>query len=154
MTNNLNITRRKTEKLSVLVVDDESDIRETLKMFLEMMEVFNFIVEASNGADALAKCQVQKFDVIITDLMMPKVKGIEFVQNFKQYEKSKGIKKPTPIIILSANITSDEVKQAINMGVKHALTKPCTAEDFVEKMNEVLIKDLRDKVIVKQSAAG
>ena len=72
------------EKLSILIVDDEDDVRETLKMFIEMMKVFEFIVEARDGSEATRKCQNQKFDLIITDLMMPNVRGIEFIQNFKQ----------------------------------------------------------------------
>ncbi len=78
----MKIELRPNQKLSVLVVDDEADIRETLRMFLEMMEVFTFIVEAVDGSDGFKKAQNQQFDFIITDLMMPKVKGIEFIENY------------------------------------------------------------------------
>ena len=78
---------------------------------------------------------------------MPKVKGIEFVENFKQREK-KDKKKNTPIILLSANITGEEVQRAMAYGVKYALTKPCTAEDFTSKIKEVLFKERREKLKV------
>lgn len=136
------------EKLSILVVDDEEDIRGTLKMFLEMMEVFDFIVEAKDGAEAIRKCQNQKFDVIITDLMMPNIKGIDFIQNFRAQEKREKIENPTPIVILSANITGDEVKKAIQLGIKYVVTKPCSAEEFINKTTEVLVKHKRGKVKV------
>ena len=141
---------RKNEKLSVLVVDDEGDIRETLCTFLEMMEIFDFIVQAKDGSDATRRCQNQQFDLIITDLIMPNVRGLEFIQNLKHQEKRQKIEKPTPIIILSANLTGDEVKKAIEMGIRYVIAKPCRAEEFINKVTEVLSKYKRDKVkIVK-----
>lgn len=134
------------EKLSILIVDDEEDIRGTLKMFLEMMEVFDFIVEAKDGSEAIRKCQNQKFDVIITDLLMPNIRGIEFIQNFKAQEKREKVENPTPILILSANITGDEVKKAIQFGIKYVITKPCSAEEFINKITEVLVKHKRNKI--------
>lgn len=139
---------RAGEKLSVLVVDDEADIRETLVMFLEMMDIFSFIVQADDGSDAFRKCQNQKFDLIVTDLMMPKMRGIELIRSFKAYEKKQKIEEPTPFIILSANITGDEVKKALHFGVKYLVTKPCTAEAFVQKVTEVLAREKKDKVKV------
>ena len=134
------------EKLSILVVDDEDDIRETLKMFLEMMEVFDFIVEAKDGSEAIRKCQNQKFDVIVTDLLMPNVRGIEFIQNYRAQEKRERKENPTPIIILSANVTGEEVTKAIHFGIKYVVTKPCTAEEFISKVTDVMVKHCREKI--------
>jgi YesN/AraC family two-component response regulator len=143
------IELRPGQKLSVLVVDDEDDIRETLRMFLEMMEVFTFIVEASDGSDALRKTENQKFDLIVTDLMMPKVRGIQFIEKHRREEKKANENGPfTPFVILSANVTGEEVQKAIHFGVKHVITKPCSAEDFVKKIQEVLVKEVRSKIKV------
>jgi CheY-like chemotaxis protein len=141
------VTLKPGNKLSVMVVDDEEDIRETLKMFLEMMDLFTFIVEAEDGSDGLRKAENQSFDLIITDLMMPKVRGIELIQKLRSYEEKKGEYR-TPIAILSANVTSEEVQKAIHFGVKYVVTKPCSAEDFVEKVQNILIKEKRDKIKV------
>jgi YesN/AraC family two-component response regulator len=141
----LGLSLKSGHRLSVLIVDDEADIRETLKMFLEMMEVFTFIVEASDGSDAFQKVQRQQFDLIITDLMMPKVKGIELIQNIKKHEKKENLTE-TPIIILSANITGDSVVEALQLGVKTALTKPCKTDDFIDKVEEMLLKFKKNKV--------
>lgn len=141
----MDLELRTGEKLSVMIVDDEEDIRETLRMFLDILNLFTFIIEAHDGADALQKCANQSFDLIITDLMMPKVKGIEFVESFKQRER-KDKRKNTPIILLSANITGEEVQRAMAYGVKYALTKPCTADDFTTKVKEVLFKERREKL--------
>lgn len=127
-------------------MDDEDDIRETLRMFLEMMELFTFIVEAKDGADAFQKAQNQNFDLIITDLLMPRVRGIEFIENYFNFEENKRIEKKTPFIILSANVTGEEISKAIELGVRNVVTKPCTAEDFIQKVSEVLRKYKREKI--------
>ncbi len=145
----MEIQLKPNEKLNVLVVDDQEDIRDTLKMFLEMMTCFTFVIEAKDGADAYRKCQVQRFDLIITDLMMPIVKGIDFIQNYQALEtRNHPDDSKTPIIILSANVTGDEVKRAIGYGVKYVVTKPCTAEEFIAKVSEALIKHKKNKIKV------
>jgi two-component system response regulator YesN len=134
------------EKLTVLVVDDENDIRETLVTFLEMMEVFSFVIQAANGSEASMKLKNQEVDLLITDLMMPKIKGIDLVQILKEQDERK--KTNTPVMILSGNITGEEVQKAIHFGVKYVMTKPCTAEQFIKKVEEIIVKDLRSKVKV------
>ena len=145
----MKIVPKQGQRLSVLVVDDEADIREALVTFLEMMECFSFIVEAKDGQDAFLKYQNQSFDLIVTDLIMPKASGIDLIMNIKKVEKTREAK--TPIMILSANLTSEEVQKALAFGVKFALTKPCTAQAFMDKISEILSKTKRDKVKVLES---
>ena len=78
---------------------------------------------------------------------MPKVEGVEFIQKIKAYEKSKGFQS-TPIIILSGNITGENVTKAREAGVKYALTKPCSTDDFTGKIIEVLKKYHPEKIEV------
>lgn len=145
---------RKGEKLSVLVVDDESDIRDTLVTFLEMMELFTIIVQSPDGSEASMKLKNMKFDFVITDLMMPKVKGIELIERVKREDKINKREYPTPVMILSANVTSQDVQKALHFGVKYVLTKPCTAEQFMNKVGDVIRKDLRHKVKVLKNEEG
>ncbi len=154
MSNNPVFNLRPNEKLSVLIVDDEADIRETIRMFLEMMEIFTFIVEASNGAEALQKTQIQKFDLIITDLVMPKMTGADFVKNYRTYEHRIRCAKETPIVILSANVTNQELKKAIEFGVKNILTKPCEANQFMNQIQSVLLKKYKEKFIFKKAQSA
>lgn len=140
----MKFTRKANEKISVLVVDDEPNIRDTLITFLDMMEIFTTIVQASDGAEASLKLKNQTFDLVITDLMMPKVKGIELVERIIREDKSNKTK--TPIMILSGNVTSEEVEKALAFGVKYVLTKPCTAEQFMEKVETVLQRELKNKI--------
>lgn len=138
------------EKLSVMVVDDEKDIREMITEFLEMLDIFNFIIQAEDGSDALRRCQIQRFDLIITDIQMPKLKGIDLIRKIKFDEKRLKVETPTPLIILSANLTGEDVKSAIAMGVKNVVAKPCTADEFLEKVSTVLLKEKKDKVRIKK----
>lgn len=139
---------KQNEKLNVLVVDDEDDIRDTLITFLEMMEIFTSILQSSDGFDASLKIKNQSFDFIITDLMMPKVKGIELVERIKREDKMAKKSPGTPVLILSANLTGEEVQKALQFGVKYVLTKPCTADQFMQKVEEIIKKELRHKVKV------
>ncbi len=139
---------RKNQKLSVLIVDDEADIRDTLATFLDMMGIFTSIVQSPDGSDATFKLKNQNFDFIITDLMMPKVKGIELVERITREDTIAKKSSGTLIMILSANVTDIEVKKALHFGVKYVMTKPCTAEQFMQKVDEVIIKELRHKVKV------
>jgi len=77
--------------------------------------------------------------------MMPKVKGIELIESIKKHEESTG-QPATPIIILSANITGENVTQGMEMGVKYALKKPCRTDDFTGKVENILLKYKKDKV--------
>lgn len=141
----MKIERLSTTKLSVLIVDDEEDIRETLKTYLEMTELFTSVVEAKDGADAYTKTQNQTFDLIILDLLMPKVNGLTFAENLQKSDIKKPVKERASVILLSGSITSGELKQAIELGVKNILTKPCSAQDFTQKVQEVLLKEKRYK---------
>ena len=142
----MKIERLATTKLSVMIVDDEEDVRETLKAYLEMMELFTSIVEAIDGGDAFTKTQNQRFDLVITDLLMPKVNGITFVENLTRSEIAKPLKEKTSLILLSGSITSSELAQDMKAGVKNVLTKPCSAQDFAKRVKEVLISEKPNKV--------
>ena len=147
----MEISLRPNEKLSVLIADDEMDIRETLVAFLEMMDCFTFIIQAVDGQEAFNKYQNQSFDFIITDLQMPKMRGIELIQNIKRDCQRKKVDM-IPTMILSANVTGDEVQKAVAFGVKYVMTKPCTAEQFIDKVQEVIRKEFRQKVKITEGS--
>lgn len=140
----MELSARYGETLSVLIVDDEPEIRELLRSLLEVMGCWNFIVEAESGNQALLKTQNQKFDLVITDLSMPKTSGLDFIRSFRLAEKAKGIK--TPLLILSAYLTDEGINRAKAMGVKHILTKPCATEAFIDKVGSILKKEKGEKL--------
>lgn len=139
----MSLAAHPTSKIHVLLVDDDDDIRESLSDILKDMKLFSTVVEAKDGSDAFQKFNNQNFDFIITDLSMPKVSGLEFIKNMS----SSTSKKMPPIVILSGNVTGIEVQQALKMGVKYVLVKPCTEEQFIEKVEEVAKKEIPFKLI-------
>lgn len=142
----MKVTPRMGEKLSVLVVDDEPEILELLHSFLEVMKCWDFIVQAKDGKEAIQKIQNQRFDLVITDLNMPRAGGLELIQTLFNQEKDKPYQ--TPILVLSANITGDNLKTVSTMGVKYALTKPCSSNSFIEKVTMILKREKRQKIKV------
>lgn len=136
------------KKLSVLVVDDDEPIREILVSFLEYMEIFSYIVEATDGSEAFNKFKNQEFDIVITDVMMPKTDGLKLIKNIKDAEKTSG-QNPCSIVVLSGQLTDKEVATAIGCGVKHVLAKPCKSDTFVKKIKDILAKECKEKVTLK-----
>ena len=139
------------KKLSVLVVDDDEPIREILVSFFEYMEIFTHIIEACDGSEAFNKFKNQEFDIVITDVMMPKTDGLKFIKNIKDSEKMSGLS-PCSIVVLSGQLTDKEVSTAVGYGVKHVLAKPFKSQIFVKKIKDILLKECRDKILVKPKA--
>lgn len=138
------VTTNPGSKLHVLLIEDEQEVRESLAEILTDMEIFSTVVQAIDGKDGLNKYQKQNFDLIITDLAMPKVSGIEVIRNLYNDK----LKAPPPVIILSGSLTGMDVQKAIKLGVKYVLVKPCTEEQIVGKVEEVLANDVGRKVMI------
>lgn len=136
-------------KIHVLVIDDDIDIRESLADILDELNIFTSIVQASNGIDAVQKMLNQKFDLIITDLAMPKMSGLDFIKKLNK----DNFKLINSTVLLSGSLTCIEVQEAIKLGVKNVIVKPCSEEDFVTKVTKVLSETASNKVrLIKKSA--
>src|SRR4051812_23558850 len=93
---------------NILIIDDEKAIRKTLSEILSY-EGYK-IDEAADGEEGLKKLREKEFDVILCDIKMPKVDGIEFL------EKSKDINGDTPIIMISGHGTIETAVEAVKKG--------------------------------------
>lgn len=124
------------KKYSVLIIDDEQEIREPIVSFLECMECWQFIIQAADGHQAFIKAQRQKFDLIIADLQMPKWSGVDFIKHLRQLEK--GNDYTTPILFFSGNFTEEAIKIAMEFKVKYFLAKPFSGEKFLAKVEEIM----------------
>ena len=100
----------------ILVVDDETPIRRTLRDILEF-EGYE-VEEASDGLECIAKVQKEKFDVIITDIKMPKMDGIEAL------ERLQILSPETPVIMVSGHGTIDTAVEAVKKGAFDFISKP------------------------------
>jgi DNA-binding response OmpR family regulator len=100
----------------ILLVEDEPSLRQVYEVILST-EPYD-ITTASNGQEALDACAATTFDLILLDLMMPTVSGIEFLERYT----SEGYT-PSKIIVLSNVSTSSELTKAMNLGVYKNILK-------------------------------
>lgn len=138
----------------ILIVDDEISIRETLKEILEY-EGYQ-VIEASNGEDAYNLVKETNFDVVLCDIKMPKMDGMEFLG--KAMEIAPGL----PIIMISGHGSMDTAIEATRIGAYDFLSKPpdlnkllVTVRNAVDKNNLVIeTKVLRRKVTKTRDIIG
>jgi two-component system, OmpR family, response regulator VanR len=115
----------------ILIVDDDTNLCELLENRLEANGYK--VVQASNGVEAFVKASDEKPDLIILDVSMPTMNGLEFVQATRWLEM-----KSIPIIVLTALVDTREVFNTF--GVENFVTKPFDSNVLLEKIAEC-IKD-------------
>jgi len=120
------------EKKRILVVDDEADLVDMLKMRLE---VNNYdVITAYDGQEALDKARKEKPDLIILDLMLPKIDGYKVCRMLKFDEKYKKI----PIILFTARAQDSDQKMGKEVGADAYVTKPFEPKVLLGKIEELL----------------
>jgi two-component system alkaline phosphatase synthesis response regulator PhoP len=126
------IKRLSDTRTKILIVDDELDTLLPLKRALEM-EDFN-VIEAQDGVEALEKVRSEIPDLLLLDLMLPKLNGFEVCQRLKQDDATNSI----PIIMLTAKgETSDKIK-GIEIGADDYVTKPFDLAELKARIKAVL----------------
>ena len=116
----------------ILIVDDEQGIRENLKMYLEYNENDGFEVTcASDGLEAVKLCENQNFDLVIMDIMMPKMDGMTAL---KEIRKTQNV----PVIVLSARGEEYDKLFCFEMGADDYVTKPFSAKVVVARVKAIL----------------
>lgn len=122
-------------KYSVLVVDDEENIRELLETMLGNFMLFNSIILSDSAQDATKKIINQEFDIIIIDNQMPNRSGLEWIRNVILHPN---VKKQR-IIFMSGVMQDNDVLMAFRYGVKNFLVKPFMRK----KLYEIIVKILK-----------
>jgi len=118
------------EKVSILVVEDEEKIRSALVDFLEF---HNFeVTEAADGLEAERAVAGRRFDLIMLDLMLPKISGEQLCFKWR----NDGLQ--TPIIMLTAKGQEQERVAGLNLGADDYITKPFSLEELLARINAVL----------------
>lgn len=113
----------------ILVVDDEERIRRLLKMYLEKEDYI--IDEAEDGEEALKKALEQDYDLILLDLMLPGMDGIEVCEKIRQ-------QKSTPIIMLTAKGEEANRVQGFEVGADDYVVKPFSPREVIYRVKAVL----------------
>jgi NarL family two-component system response regulator LiaR len=120
---------KKTIKL--LVVDDQNIVRKGICALLEQVDDIDVIGEASNGEEAVAQAKRLHPDVILMDLMMPKMDGITAINEIQAGQL------PARIIALTSFVTEDKVFPAIKAGAMGYLLKDSEPEDLITAIRKV-----------------
>ena len=118
-------------KGSLLIVEDNADMRDLLRLLLECTD-FD-VLAADDGAQAVVLLSHYKPDAIITDLMMPNVSGTELIQFVRNSTQLADI----PIVAISAN-SSGPLREASKLGANAVLTKPLDYNDLLATINQVM----------------
>ena len=113
----------------VLIVDDEEKIREGLREYAEFEG--HTVVEASDGMEAVKICREQDFDVIIMDVMMPKLDGFSAC---KEIHKTKDI----PVLMLSARGEEYDKLFGFEMGIDDYVVKPFSPKEVMARLNVIV----------------
>ena len=129
MNEEIKILKEKVKNLKVLYVEDEDEMRRGTEVFLN--KFFNFVQTAKDGEDGLQKFKDNKFDIIFTDILMPKMSGLEMLNKMKKINSN----------IFSAALTASDVSENdINKTTDLYFRKPISYENMF-----VIMKNIIDK---------
>ncbi len=118
---------------SILIVEDLSNMRRLIKNILKNNGFVN-IYEAGDGKEALELIDTHAIDVIISDWNMTKMDGLTLLKSIRSNENSKTI----PFLMVTAEVTKENIIEAITQGVSSYMVKPVTAEIMISKLKEIL----------------
>lgn len=114
----------KLKELTLLFVEDEDDLIEIISDTLTKLES-NFLT-AGNGQEALEILSDNKVDIVVTDINMPVMNGLDMIESIRKLY-------PTlPVIVMSAHTETEYIKRAEELGVKNYLIKPFDFIKFIE----------------------
>ncbi len=113
----------------LLIVDDEANIRNVVREYAEFEEYE--VTEAENGMEAVALCREQDFDLIIMDVMMPRLDGFSACKEIRK-------KKDTPVIMLSARGEEYDKLFGFEIGIDDYVVKPFSPKELMARVRAVI----------------
>ena len=124
------------QRRKILVADDEASIREILSIQLARMGYE--IILAGDGEDAVAAYEAEKPDLILLDVMMPRLNGLDACQRIRALEKKSG--RRVPILFLTARDTTHDKTSAALSGGDEVVSKPVSLQELRERVEAALKK--------------
>jgi CheY-like chemotaxis protein len=118
--------------LKILVVEDDADVMQLLSRLLGTLGSVQLARDGIEALEAIARGFTP--DVVVTDLMMPRMDGTELTRRLKADPNTKSI----PIVMLTAKNTPRDVVSGINAGARQYVTKPFKAEELLAKVKLVV----------------
>jgi CheY-like chemotaxis protein len=123
-----------SRKPVILVAEDEADVR---KLLNRVLVAVGDVVEAADGQDAWEQLEAGLTpDLIVTDLMMPRMDGVALVGKLKNHPQLSRV----PVVMLTAKSGPRDIVVGINAGARHYLTKPFKTEELLAKVRRALGK--------------
>ena len=120
------------KQISVLVVDDESAIREMIRFALDRAGMN--VRCAADGLEALGKISDERPDILLLDWMMPGISGLELTRRLRRNSQTAEI----PIIMLTARVTDDDKVAGFNAGTDDYIIKPFSPRELIARIQAVL----------------
>ncbi|MDD4192972.1 MAG: response regulator [Mangrovibacterium sp.] len=127
------------EKLSILLVED--NILNQRIVTFSLRKYHYEVTIANNGKEALELFKKSKFDVILMDIMMPVMDGLEATRRIREYETSQQRKETTPIIALTANTMDNDREKCLSYGMNEFMSKPFEMERLQQIFRELHVDD-------------
>jgi two-component system chemotaxis response regulator CheY len=125
----------------ILIVEDSATMRSLLASALEDLDVAVKITEASSGFEALRCLPREQYDLVVTDINMPDINGLELVSFVKSNEKYKGI----PLVIVSTESSDRDREKGLGLGADAYLVKPFEADALRQVVLDLLQRQAEEQ---------
>ena len=122
--------------MKVLVVDDETMICEWMQFCISQNPACQLVGIAHNGLEALELFEKEEPDLILTDIKMPVMDGLEATRRIRSMEREDC--HTIPIVAMSANAFDDDLKKSVECGMNGHLSKPVEVDKLYSTLNQVL----------------
>jgi two-component system OmpR family response regulator len=135
-----------SQQPKVLVIDDEPGVRDLISEALSLSEIT--AVQAADGLEALSFLRRERFDLLILDINMPKLDGLDLLEKLRTEGMS------VPVLMLSARADKTDINQGLRIGADDYLTKPFSIEELVLRVKAILRRSKGEVAEVKVLTCG
>lgn len=123
--------QRRVSEIRTLIVDDSSVMRKIVERALRQAGLDSLVVhEAGSGIEGLEVLRAKKVDLILSDINMPSMDGLEFLRQIRTQQLAPGV----PVVMITTESSEEHVKAAIQAGAQGYIRKPFTAEQVKERV--------------------
>ncbi|MBZ5503170.1 MAG: response regulator [Acidobacteriia bacterium] len=121
--------------IRVLIVDDSAVMRKIVERCLRQAGIdVKEVIEAANGVEGLAAVQQGPMDLILSDINMPAMDGLEFLQGLRGLDNAKN----TPVVMITTEGSESRVVEALSAGARGYIRKPFTPDQVKERVSPLL----------------